>query len=1422
MRYYGIAFALALFAGVLATAADPDPEDVVFSELMYNPGQGPTVDPENEALEYIELCNRGDVAIDLSNWYFSNGVLYTFPEGVIIMPGSYLVVAKDPERIQQEYGITGVLGPFMLRLDDGGEEVTLKLPPVPPALEGLTAENFRYDDEPPWPTRADGTGASLERINLYWSNDRPGNWEASSAGGWFRFETSGNATSSRVYIYMNGAGEALVDDLEIKPAGGGANTLENGDFEDPTIDPWDATGNHSASSLEVTGAHSGAQCARIVATGAGGSSGNSLNCYTTTPLTEEEPYVVSGWVKFVSETTSITLRLSESTSTTGIYTEIEGGRGTPGNQNSVYSLDAPPSIENPRVVGWPGDPGDPEDLGTPGDPNHRTFVFHDPPMPTPADVVTFAVLVRDDHDAIVEVLLHWDDGGGENTQALADDGAHGDGYAGDGVYGGTLGPRSHMTVVKYWLTARDGAGNVRRFPRDGQYSRFSGYMVHPADPATELPVHYVFITPSDFSWLNSHVHEDTMVPATVVYNGEVWDNAQARYRGHTARGFDKHHWKFKFVKDHRFAGYPEELLDVFDRVPNNRGLLGDKLRTINLNSSWGDKTYMREYLAYEQFRLAGLTVVPGDPGEEDQVFPGIGNYVTWVVMYVNGSYWGLYTYVEQSNEDFLNRNGLDEHGGLFKGYSGAQGGTGGLVQKTGPVPEAIGELGTYVNRMNSLSGQSMTGYIDENMNVQDFLSYLVANSAIHNADQCGKNYYVYQDYYGLQRRWYMLPWDMDLTMGRNFEVCPPCGGIWNDYIRWDYWNHPLIICTQQYPKNDGPWNGIINGFLARTQDFLPIFYERLGSHMDNYFREEDLLAEIEFLREKLRSDAAADRVRWPDDCYPAYGSRDFDPHVEELERFVTNRIPTIRNALADLEAPPIQNLQCVRDDPSDTVELTWTIPGRSYDAIRVYRDDAIVATLSGDATGATVDLPGGQDHYIFRVASVWRGFERDGVSCLVTVGGGEWITMIDEDFSPAPTATWQLNGSAGFTNGELQAVPPAGSLVGTAFFKTKIPSESFRAYFDFRIDGSPAGADGLTFMWIRNSSPVGVIGAAGHQLGFWNGNVTGYCVEFDTWVNTELGDPNENHVGLNDTRSSGLRSLATTPVSTPFEGTGTFHVEVVCQNGFVTVSLANPSQGYGPELVINDSIPNYIAGQAYFGFSAATGGAVGDHRIDNFTLEIPGAGPEPPDPDFTAAPRTGQAPLTVIFTNATAGQVDSFTWSFGDGLGSQVENPVHTYTAPGNFTVRLTATGPGGSATEAKTDYIVADPSNSPNADFWATPTSGLAPLHVQFFSAITGGDATTYAWDFGDGEVSDTEHTEHTYLQPGAYTVRLTVTGPGGSDTAEKPDYIEVEAPLVPDVRFTANPTSEKRLLSCPFRMKPRDWSRVGSGIRRRCHGKR
>jgi len=74
--------------------------------------------------------------------------------------------------------------------------------------------------------------------------------------------------------------------------------------------------------------------------------------------------------------------------------------------------------------------------------------------------------------------------------------------------------------------------------------------------------------------------------------------------------------------------------------------------------------------------------------------------------------------------------------------------------------------------------------------------------------------------------------------------------------------------------------------------------------------------------------------------------------------------------------------------------------------------------------------------------------------------------------------------------------------------------------------------------------------------------------------------------------------------------------------------------------------------------------------------------------EFKASRTSGPPPLIVNFTDQSSGDVNSWSWDFGDGSTSTVQNPSHAYQELGSYTVSLTVNGAGGSDTETKTDYI--------------------------------------------------------------------------------------------------------------------------------------
>ncbi|OFY85935.1 MAG: hypothetical protein A3F72_16190 [Bacteroidetes bacterium RIFCSPLOWO2_12_FULL_35_15] len=161
---------------------------------------------------------------------------------------------------------------------------------------------------------------------------------------------------------------------------------------------------------------------------------------------------------------------------------------------------------------------------------------------------------------------------------------------------------------------------------------------------------------------------------------------------------------------------------------------------------------------------------------------------------------------------------------------------------------------------------------------------------------------------------------------------------------------------------------------------------------------------------------------------------------------------------------------------------------------------------------------------------------------------------------------------------------------------------------------------------------------------------------------------------------------------------------------------------------------------------------------------------------FTANNTAGCAvPFTVNFTDNST-NATTWSWNFGDGATSLLQNPSHVYTLPGTYTVTLIASNANGcSNTIIKTNYIVI---SLPVANLTATPRNGCVPLTVNFTSTSTSSidPIANYNWNFGDGTIINTavSTTSNVYNLPGVYTVTLIITTTSGClDTIIMNNYI-------------------------------------------------
>ena len=177
-----------------------------------------------------------------------------------------------------------------------------------------------------------------------------------------------------------------------------------------------------------------------------------------------------------------------------------------------------------------------------------------------------------------------------------------------------------------------------------------------------------------------------------------------------------------------------------------------------------------------------------------------------------------------------------------------------------------------------------------------------------------------------------------------------------------------------------------------------------------------------------------------------------------------------------------------------------------------------------------------------------------------------------------------------------------------------------------------------------------------------------------------------------------------------------------------------------------------------------------------------------PTADFSAPLTVAcQPPFTANFQDGSGGGISSWLWDFGDGATSTLQNPIHTYSSYGSFTVTLIVTNAlGCNDTIVKTAYI-----NVQKATISITglPVQGCIPYTISPVPVINSVDPiTTYQWDFGDGGSSNLANPIYTYTLQGTYTVRLIITSATGCiDTLTLQNAVKVGTK--PVVNFSATP---------------------------------
>ncbi|MBN1417936.1 MAG: lamin tail domain-containing protein, partial [Planctomycetes bacterium] len=513
----------------------PFVEGLVINEIAYHPMyESEAAGGDEELSEYIEIFNRNDRAIDLSGFRFTDGIEYAFPPGTTIGAAAFEVIARDPQRLRDEYGIDDVLGPYSGRLDDDGERIELT------DAIGNPADEVQYRDADPWPVWADGLGSSLELRDPRADNASPLAWAASdesqrSTWGSYAFEGIFPGGDPEFHLCLLGPGECLVDDIRIERAA--TQHLPNGSFEDGEAG-WHFGGTHRESRVTAEDAAAGTRSLRLIATRRGDSLTNHVECETSPPIQTGQTYRISLRARWLRGFDLLLARTYNHGIARTHRLEVPARRGSPGGPNTVLADNIGPTVRD---------------------------LVQDPPAPNGHFPIRIRARIEDpDGVAAAEIVWRRDRSVDAGRVPFADDGMGADDLAGDRVFAGEIPGQPSRAIVAYWIEARDGRGEVSTWPREGEDRPLLLQVDLPETPGA-IPSYHLIATEdvrqqilSGDPWSNALLNA-----AFVLDRRRIFHNVGVRQRGCAcSRGkVFPPLLRLRFREDQRFLGRPSINLD---------------------------------------------------------------------------------------------------------------------------------------------------------------------------------------------------------------------------------------------------------------------------------------------------------------------------------------------------------------------------------------------------------------------------------------------------------------------------------------------------------------------------------------------------------------------------------------------------------------------------------------------------------------------------------------------------------------------------------------------------------------------------------------------------------------------------------------------------------------------------------------------
>jgi len=486
-------------------------------------------------------------------------------------------------------------------------------------------------------------------------------------------------------------------------------------------------------------------------------------------------------------------------------------------------------------------------------------VNHFPSVPGTNQSLTITCRVTQALSPINSVKLNWSVMfNAPQPTTMLDDGLHGDGAAGDGVFGaiitnqvGGVWTYAPGQMVRWFISAQDSQSRTSRWPlflSPTESAEYLGTVI--ADPTlgSTLPIFQLFVAPGQLGGIDT----ETGGRLSLFYDGEFYDNIYLELRGNSTAGYAKKSHRVEFNREHKL------------RHPGP----GGRVRKTSFTADYPDPSYLRQRLSFWLCNQIGA--------------PAPYYYPTRLQM--NGAFYQLANHNNVLGDELMDYLGYDPEGALYKATGTVVPGrfsTGGWV-KLYPNDVDYSDYSTLANGIaESLSTSQRQTNLFDLLDLPEVINYLVAARIVHENDDVWANMTLYRDTYGT-REWRIIPFDMNLSWGAAFVDAEVLKGIQvtNDTLK----SFPLYGSSQAVWTPGGNWNRMYDAIFAVPQT-REMFLRRLRTVLDTWIQPPGTPATNRLLepmilgwRDELAGEANRDRAEWG---WPGNGGQcNFDPGID--------------------------------------------------------------------------------------------------------------------------------------------------------------------------------------------------------------------------------------------------------------------------------------------------------------------------------------------------------------------------------------------------------------------------------------------------------------------------------------------------------------------------------------------------------------